>query len=408
MQAVILAAGVGSRLKTLSGGKPKCLLEIGGKPIILHQLEALADHGVGPVVCVLGYHADEVREVIGQRATIVINERYEDTNSLYSLWLARDSVTGPFVLLNCDLLFDPDILDRLLEETGCALAYDSTSSRGREQTKVAIRDRKVVDIGKDLPPGSAKGESLGLLKFDAEGGTAMLQMADHLMRDGHEKAWVMEATRAVCQIVPLVAVNIAGKPWTEIDFPHDLDVARREVWPAIHKGRWRQTVRWRRTRWAALAVLLVIFGVTGWLASTTVGPASVDWETAAQTGGTPVSIMKGDRTQRWWRVPLHERTTATVPGGPVTVEFRLVRPEGMGADSARYVVALTLDNRPLDWRALTSTHDSSTSLAGRAVGDRDRVQLNLPAGQHTLGVELVAAHAGDLLVRVRIPEIPHS
>ena len=406
MQAVILAAGVGSRLKTLSGGKPKCLIEIGGKPIILHQLEALADHGVGPVVCVLGYKADEVREVIGQRATIVINERYEDTNSLYSLWLARDSVTGPFVLLNCDLLFDPDILDRLLEETGSALAYDSTSSRGREQTKVAIRERKVVDIGKDLPAGSAKGESLGLLKFDAEGGTAMMQMADHLMRDGHEKAWVMEATRAVCQMVPLVAVNIAGKPWTEIDFPHDLDVARREVWPAIHKGRWRQTMRWRRTRWAALAVLLAIFAGTGWFASTALGPASIDWETAAQSGGTAVSLTKGDRTQRWWQVPLNTRTTARVPGGPISIEMRFVLPQGMTADSARYVVALTLDDKPLDWRALTSTPDSTTSLAGRAVGDRDRIQLTLPAGQHTLGIEMLAAHAGDLLVRVRIPETP--
>jgi len=408
MQAVILAAGVGSRLKTLSGGKPKCLVEIGGKPIILHQLDALSDHGVGPVVCVLGYKAEEVRAVIGQRATIVMNERYEDTNSLHSLWLARESVTGPFVLLNCDLLFDPDILDRLLEETGSALAYDSTSSRGREQTKVAIRERKVVDIGKDLPPGSAKGESLGLLKFDAEGGTAMLQMADHLMRDGHEKAWVMEATRAVCQMVPLVAVNIAGKPWTEIDFPHDLDVARREVWPAIHKGRWRQVIRWRRTRWTALAALLAIFALTGWHASTTLRPASVDWETAAQTGGTAVSITKADRTQRWWLVPLNTRTTAKVPGGAVTIELRLALPEGVTADSARYVVALTLDDRPLDWRALTSTPDSSTSLAGRAVRDRDRIELTVPAGQHTLGIELLAARAGDLLVRVRIPEIPQS
>ncbi|MCY7378444.1 MAG: hypothetical protein LH467_03780 [Gemmatimonadaceae bacterium] len=312
------------------------------------------------------------------------------------------------MLLNCDLLFDPDILDRLLEETGSALAYDSTSSRGREQTKVAIRERKVVDIGKDLPPGSAKGESLGLLKFDAEGGTAMLQMADHLMRDGHEKAWVMEATRAVCQIVPLVAVNIAGKPWTEIDFPHDLEVARREVWPAIHKGRWRQVIRWRRTRWAALTALLAIFALTGWHASTTLRPASVDWETAAHTGGTAVSITKGDRAQRWWLVPLNTRTTAKVPGGAVTIELRLALPDGVTADSARYVVALTLDDRPLDWRALTSTPDSSTSLAGRAVRDRDRIELTVPAGQHTLGIELLAARAGDLLVRVRIPEIPQS
>ena len=144
MQAVILAAGVGSRLQSLSGGKPKCLVEVGDRPIILHQLETLADHGVGPVLVVLGYRANEVKQVIGQRAETVVNDKYESTNSLYSLRLAREWVTGPFILLNSDLFFHPDILDRLLEANGNALAYDSTSSRGREQTKVAVKERRIV------------------------------------------------------------------------------------------------------------------------------------------------------------------------------------------------------------------------------------------------------------------------
>src|ERR671938_1334467 len=134
MQAVILAGGVGSRLRALSGGKPKCLIEVGGRPLILHQLEALADHGVGPVLVVLGYQAETVKAVIGERAETIVNDRYPETNSPYSLWLAREWVKGPFVLLNSDLLFDPHILERLLEEDGNVLAYDSTSSRGREQT----------------------------------------------------------------------------------------------------------------------------------------------------------------------------------------------------------------------------------------------------------------------------------
>lgn len=78
MQAVILAAGVGSRLQTVSGGAPKCLIDIGGRALIMHQLEMLADHGVGPVIVVLGYRADEVKAVIGDRAQIVVNERYGD------------------------------------------------------------------------------------------------------------------------------------------------------------------------------------------------------------------------------------------------------------------------------------------------------------------------------------------
>ena len=82
MRAIILAAGVGSRLQALSGGKPKCLVEIGGRPLILHQLEALADHGIGPVLIVAGYKADEVRSVVGDRAEFVVNDSARPSDCL--------------------------------------------------------------------------------------------------------------------------------------------------------------------------------------------------------------------------------------------------------------------------------------------------------------------------------------
>lgn len=405
MQAVILAAGVGSRLQSLSGGKPKCLVQVGDRPIILHQLEALADHGVGPVLVVLGYRADEVKQVIGQRAETIVNDRYEDTNSLYSLRLAREWVTGPFILLNSDLFFHPDILDRLLEASGNALAYDSTSSRGREQTKVAVKERRVVDIGKDVPPGSARGESLGLLKFDAAGATAMLQLADALIRDGHEQAWVMEATRAVCQMVPISAVNIAGLAWTEIDFPYDLDVARRDVWPLIYKARWRRQVYWKRTRWAALATLLLVVGVAGWFASLSVGPASVDWETVSPLEGKAVKLERGGGTQRWFVAPMGQPLAASVAGSEALIETRLVLPDSE-PDRARYVIEVSVDGDVVDWRSLTATRDTSARLDGRGVGDKDRTIVPLGAGAHVVGIKLVAGHSSELLVRIRQQDTP--
>ena len=72
MQAVILAAGFGSRLKSVSGSKAKPLLEVGGRPLILHQLETLADHGIGPVLVVVGHQADEVQGIIGKDRKSVV------------------------------------------------------------------------------------------------------------------------------------------------------------------------------------------------------------------------------------------------------------------------------------------------------------------------------------------------
>lgn len=403
MQAVILAAGFGSRLKSVTGGKSKALVEIGGRPLILHQLESLADHGVGPVLVVVGHEADEVQAVIGDRAEVVLNDRFAETNSLYSLWLAREWIKGPFVLLNCDLLFDPRILDAVLEQPGNVLAYDSTSSRGREQTKVAIRRGRVLDLGKDLPTGSARGESIGLLKFDADGARAMLKTTDHLIGSGHEDAWVIEATRAVCNEVEVAGVNVAGEGWAEIDFPYDLDVARREVWPAIWKGRWRKQVYWRRTRWAAWATGAFGLALAGWAASTRVGPASVDWETVPLAGAETVRLERGQGdSQRWWDLPRGTSATAQVSGEEAVVEVRLVMPHG--TDSLRYVVEVSLDGEPVDWRALTGTPDTAVRLPGAAVGDRDRVTIPLNPGVHQLGVALVAGHGTRVLARVRQPE----
>ena len=403
MQGVILAAGVGSRLTALSGGTPKCLVEIGGRPLIMHQLEMLADHGVGPTIVVVGYRADEVKAVVGERAQIVVNERYAETNSLYSLWLARDLIKGPFVLLNSDLFFDPTILNKLLREKGSALAYDSTSSRGREQTKVALRKSLVVDLGKDLPPSVARGESLGLLKFDAEGARAIVEAAEHLITEGHEDAWVIEGTRAVVSQHPVVGVNIAGLPWAEIDFPYDLDVARREVWPAIYKRRWRTRVYWDRMRWVALAAAAMVLAIIGWQANTQMGPASKDWETVPVVGDSVVSVRTNGATgkaQRWVLVPLGKAATGTVTTTRASVETRLVLGRAVRSDY-RYVIAVTLDGEALTWKSHSTKADTGvTSSLGR-LGKRERLKLDLSPGPHEIGVRLLDGHGEQILVRLR-------
>ena len=108
IQAVILAAGRGSRLGESSDDVPKPLLEIGRRRLIEHQLDLLAEAGVGPTHMVLGYGAEEIREIVGRRAEFVVNTRWESTNSLYSVWLAREKIQGDLLRLNCDVLFDSD------------------------------------------------------------------------------------------------------------------------------------------------------------------------------------------------------------------------------------------------------------------------------------------------------------
>lgn len=232
-QALILAAGRGTRL---GEGVPKCLVELGDRPLIQHQLAVLRGAGIDDVCVVVGYGAERVRAALGDRCQYVENPRFAETNSLYSLWLAREWVRGPFLQLNCDLIAHPRVYRRLLAARGNALAYDSDSGDGEEHMKVAVRHGLLQDIGKELDPARSCGENLGLLKYDEDAARLLFEEAGALIAAGGENSWSPAALARVARRVPVRCIDMAGLPWAEIDFVEDMLYAQCEVLPGLRFG----------------------------------------------------------------------------------------------------------------------------------------------------------------------------
>jgi choline kinase len=230
MHALILAAGTGSRLHL---GLPKCLVEVGGRPLLNHQLDALERVGIHRVTMVLGYEHRRVEDAAEGRAEVVLNERYAETNSLYSFWLARRAVEGDLLVLNSDVLFGSGLLCDLLAVGGSALAFDSSSGDECEHMKVCTRQGRLLRMGKDLPPVYSDGENLGLVHLSPVAARAALTAAGSLVRRGREQDWATAAFTEVARRYWISCVDVAGQPWVEIDFPEDLDLARNHTWPAI-------------------------------------------------------------------------------------------------------------------------------------------------------------------------------
>jgi len=405
MKAIILAAGMGSRLGAKAGGRPKALQRIGGRTLVEHQLDALSAEGVGPVVVVVGHGAEQMRTVLGDAVEYVVNERPSETNSLYSLWLAREWLNGDVVLLNSDVFFHPDILKRLLRSTGNALAYDSSSHGGAEQTKVGLRDRWVCDLGKDFPETGARGENLGLIKLDGDGAAALRKRAEAIIAGGGERTWVTEAVRSILAEVDVLAVNVAGLPWVEIDFPYDLDRARRQVEPAI-----RRSLGPRSRAWKLVRRPLGMAGAFGsllmaWSLSAQVGPASIDWESIAPRAAQRVRIQRREKgAQKWWSVDRGGSVQVDVEGpAELRLETRPLMRDGT-ADEVGYVLELLLDGEPFKYQASHGGPDPDVRLSGRIVGERDREQYAVPPGGHVLEVRFLAGQPSSILVRVRQPE----
>ncbi len=238
MRGIILAAGKGSRLNGTAGDSPKCLVKAGGLTLIERQIRTLRHAGVDDIAVVVGCQAEQVRRACGQDITYVENEKYAQTNSMYSLWMARPLLLEGFVVLNCDVLFHPVLLDDLLtsrHEDALLLAYREADQPpfGDEEMKVRVQCGRVREMSKQMRPEDADGENLGIVKFGPQGARELVEIMDRLVAAGGLRDWAPRAFDAFAQERPLHAIGTRGFPWIEIDFPEDYQRAVREVLPQI-------------------------------------------------------------------------------------------------------------------------------------------------------------------------------
>lgn len=182
MQAVILAAGIASRLHPLTENRPKCLLEISGHTLLGLTIDALLASNVNNFIIVTGYLEEQIKEYIYKNYDkglfrFITNNRYKKTNNIYSLWLATRYVKGEdFLLLDSDILFDPSIIKALLSSTENNILAMNCHELGEEEIKIIPDIRgQVKEISKTCSIKDAIGESVGIEKISADYSKALYE-----------------------------------------------------------------------------------------------------------------------------------------------------------------------------------------------------------------------------------------
>jgi choline kinase len=233
MKAVILAAGRGKRLAESGWDQPKCLLPFGDRTLLGHMLAAIVDCGIRDVVVVVGYRQEMVRQAVaaaGVEATFIVNDEFATTNTINSLYLARDLLDDDFVYFNADILFDGQILPMLLDGPDGRLAVD-VKHCGAEEVKVVVGPSgRIERIGKQLPLEACRGEFIGIGKFAR---TAAADFVAALIRHNeqldHRNLFFESAVDDILASHAHWAVDIGDLLAIEIDSPEDLDEAR-DLW----------------------------------------------------------------------------------------------------------------------------------------------------------------------------------
>jgi choline kinase len=236
MKAVILAAGVGSRLAPLTNDRPKVLVPVLGRSLLFRQLDWLAAAGIASedVVVVGGYRIDQLTKSLegeGFACKVVLNEKYEPWGNFYSVLVAEPLLRGhDFLQLDGDVILDDKILPRLIAAPGDALlATDTSAELDDDAMKVEMRGNQVYALDKKLDGSKCIGEYIGVTKLSAAAGAAVFRdlarfPAENLTHEYYDHSYHRLTQRGE---VPFGIVRVDDCRVLEID--DHADLARAEA-----------------------------------------------------------------------------------------------------------------------------------------------------------------------------------
>lgn len=247
MNAIIIAAGMSTRLNSLTSDKPKCMLELNGKTLLGHQIEALKSAGIDRIALIKGYK----KEMISYPGLIYyINDSYQNNNILHSLFYAEKEMNDEFIAAYSDILYDKTVVKRLLdnkEDISIVVDidwrgyYEGRNDHPIEEAENVIFDanNNVVKIGKILPDKDAvHGEFIGMVKCSKKGALIFKQHFNMLKKiysrkpfqraPVFEKAYLTDIFQDMADCGIKINCVIIEKGWIEIDTVEDYERARNE------------------------------------------------------------------------------------------------------------------------------------------------------------------------------------
>jgi len=243
MKALILAAGRGTRIHSVHGDHPKCMIRCDsvGSTILDHQIESLFSAGVRDIGIVVGYEKDQITRHVAARYFarrrhffFIENPVFARTNNIYSFWLARKWVNGePFICLNADVVFDQRVLAPAIQSTSSITMIVDPEWRD-ETMKVVTSGARVIRMSKRITQDEFSGTYIGITSFAAAIQDRLFAKVSNLIQTGGENEFFNVAVQQLAnEGVHVGFTSTRAMPWAEIDDPTDLGFARLHVFPKL-------------------------------------------------------------------------------------------------------------------------------------------------------------------------------
>ena len=235
IKAIILAAGVGSRIKPMTDNCPKCLLKIGGVSILERMLSNIQDCGITEVIFVVGYLQKKIEDFVQNsfpnlNTKFIVNNKYSETNTGYSLLLTEEYAKGStFIKFDADVVFEISILENLLSKGDHNwLCIDKNIQLDAEEIKVVVDENNlIVKANKTVLPQDSIGESIGIEKISGDTTVLLYDELKVMMSlpQNNNEYYESAYERLMKKGVPFYVMDITGLKWIEIDTVSDFQSA---------------------------------------------------------------------------------------------------------------------------------------------------------------------------------------
>jgi len=227
--ALLLAAGTGSRLYPLTKSEPKCMTSVNGKAILDRMIASLNYHGFKRLVIVTGHLESIIRNYLGDsigdmKIEYIHSPLYKSTNNIYSLWMARRTITEPFLLLESDLIYDKELLEKMLMPDRIAVSRICDWMNG---TCVLLNKSEIVKefiAGGENDTGIDSYKTVNIYSFSLESWKMIVKRLDECILDGKVNDYyeTVFADLVTDNDLALKAVEFDERLWYEIDTVYDL------------------------------------------------------------------------------------------------------------------------------------------------------------------------------------------
>ena len=226
MKAILLAAGKGTRISRMVREIPKSTLPINGRPLIQLTVELLQSKGIETVVCV-GYQQQVIREALkGYKVKFYFNPFYDVTNSIASLWFARQELEDECLIINADVFFSETILQMVMEEDHKAVMLVDKTRRKTGDYFFSTTDSGCIrKYGKDLPLQYRSCEYVGISKISAGFMPYFLKRLDELINASKHDKWWEDTLYSFTDEGEhkIYTKDVEGHFWSEIDYFDDYE-----------------------------------------------------------------------------------------------------------------------------------------------------------------------------------------